>query len=382
MSGLRINWIYPATNLAGGTKSNRLIAEAMARRGHDVHIYYSTSNGPWPSPRHPRLLLRRLKKELGGKRAVRTHHLMESQVPVVKVPNWPIRARDVRDADVVIATWWETREWIESWPASKGLKAYFIRHYEVHGGDPERVKATYRMPGLKLVIARWLARLMEEEFGDPNSVLVPNGVDWKQFDSTPRERGEPPTVGVLYSHTAWKGSETAFAALRLVQKQLPELRVLSFGADPLGDWWPAPANLEFLHRPPQAQIAPLYRRCDCWIVPSVLEGFGMPGLEAAACRCPIVATRCGGPEDYVDHGRSGFLVPVGDAEAMAARVLEVVTQPAEAWREMSEASYQMAKRFDWDRSAEVLEGALLRALGRGGARDGASGPALTVGSVA
>ena len=75
-----------------------------------------------------------------------------------------------------------------------------------------------------------------------------------------------------------------------------------------------PKNLDFSLRPPQDQIPHIYRKSDCWIVSSITEGFGMPGLEAAACRCPVVTTRCGGPEDYVQDGVSGYLVPVGDAQ--------------------------------------------------------------------
>ena len=88
----------------------------------------------------------------------------------------------------------------------------------------------------------------------------------------------------------------------------------------------------------------------------------MPGLEAAACHCPIVSTRCGGPEDYVEDGVSGFLVPVGDAVAMADAVCRVLKLPDDKWRTMSQASYNISKRFDWDRSAKILEDTLLHAV--------------------
>ena len=94
----------------------------------------------------------------------------------------------------------------------------------------------------------------------------------------------------------------------------------------------------------------------------------MPGLEAAACRCPIVATRCGGTEDYVRDGENGFLVPVGDARMMADRILDVLRAPAASWSEMSEASYSISKEFDWDRSAEKLERFLNQCVERERAR--------------
>ena len=88
----------------------------------------------------------------------------------------------------------------------------------------------------------------------------------------------------------------------------------------------------------------------------------MPGLEAAACRCPIVSTKCGGPEDYVVDGETGFLVEVGDARGMSESILKVVGQSEERWRKMSEASYRKSLEFDWDLSALKLEEALLASI--------------------
>ena len=354
---LRINWILARPSLAGGVKSNRLIAEAMVRRGHDVRIAYVDAPPPRPSLRRPGRMAQHFLRQWQVRGKPR-HHLMHSTAQLIPVPGDRIRAEDVPDADVSIAGWWQTREWIEAWPASKGLKAHFIRHYEIHGGDPERVKAVYRLPGLKLVIAKWLQRLMAEQFNDPHAVLVPNGVDWSQFNAPPRDRADAPTVGMLYGDQQWKGADTAFAALRRAQEKIPELRVIAFGRVPVARDHQPPANFEFHLRPAQQEIPRLYQRANCWLVPSTSEGFGMPGLEAAACRCPVVSTRCGGPEDYVADGESGFLVDVGDPEAMAAAIVRVLQLNEQEWRAMSDASYRMACEFDWDRSAERLERAL------------------------
>ena len=94
----------------------------------------------------------------------------------------------------------------------------------------------------------------------------------------------------------------------------------------------------------------------------------MPGLEGAACRCPIVATECGGPEDYIIDGKSGYLVPVDDPEAMADAILRVLRQPEKEWRRMSEASYARSMEFDWDQSAIKLESGLFEALAAPDAR--------------
>jgi glycosyltransferase involved in cell wall biosynthesis len=204
---------------------------------------------------------------------------------------------------------------------------------------------------------------MAEQYGDHNALLVPNGVDRLQFDSKPRDRADRPTVGMLYGKQEWKGAATAFDALYRIKKKLPNLRAIAFGSSPVLRKHKPPSWLEFYLRPEQEEIPRLYKQADCWIVPSITEGFGMPGLEAASCHCPIVSTLSGGPEDYVEDGQSGFLVPVGDSAAMADAVRRVIELPSDRWQIMSCYSYEISKRFDWDRSANILEEAIANACG-------------------
>jgi glycosyltransferase involved in cell wall biosynthesis len=359
---LRIVWVLPRTGLSGGVKSTRLLAEAMVARGHDVSIAYLEASGlPWPSPLHVGRFARRAFQALRERPRPTQHHLQSSTARLIPVAGNQVLSTHVPDADFVIGTWWETLEWMRSWPACKGTQAHFIRHYEIFGGEPERVKSVYRDRTMKFVIARWLQRLMVQEYGHPQAVLVPNGVDWSQFNSEARGKQPVPTVGLQYSQVKWKDTGTAFEAIRVAQRSLPELRVIAFGNKPLLPGDNPPKNLEFSLRPEQDQIPQLYRRADGWIVSSITEGFGMPGLESAACRCPVISTRCGGPEDYIRDGVSGYLVDVGSPQQMAQRILDVVTRKDEDWRQMSEASYSIAREFNWERSAEILEDALLAA---------------------
>ena len=77
---------------------------------------------------------------------------------------------DLPDADIVIATWWETAEWVNALSPAKGRKVYFIQHHEVFSYLPvERSRATYRLPLHKIVISRWLKDLMEQPIRRPVS---------------------------------------------------------------------------------------------------------------------------------------------------------------------------------------------------------------------
>jgi glycosyltransferase involved in cell wall biosynthesis len=362
---LRITWILGRTGLSGGVRVVKQLAEHMAMRGHHCTIAYLPEQGSWPPPWRVRTYARRAASAWLTRNKER-HHLVDVAVDTLELRGPRIEAHQVPDADVVIATWWETMEWIRHWPQEKGEHAYLIQHHELHGGDPRRVRATYRMPALKLTVASWLRDLMRDTYDDPHAVLVPNGLDFVQFDAPPRERSASPTVGVMTSPTPWKRTDLAFEAIRLAQARVPGLRAIAFGTDRPS--LRMPPDTEFWLRPTQQDLASLYARCDVWLLPSDSEGFGLPGLEAAACRCPVVATRCGGPEDFVHDGRSGHLVPRGDAESMAKRLVDVVSMSDAEWRRMSDASYEIARRFSWPQSARRLEGALLQYLGRAAAR--------------
>ena len=285
--------------------------------------------------------------------------LKKSTANLIPVRRRPIIEADVPDADVTIATWWETAHWIKDWSERKGEKAYFIRGHELYGGDIDLVRQTYRLPFKKLVIANWLKRVMAEEYADENSALIPNGVDWNQFNFQPRSKQPVPTVGMLYGIIELKGAATAFEAIRIIQRTIPELRVISFGSHQLKSKHKPPANFEYHFRPAQDLIPKLYKQTDCWLLPSTLEGFGMPGIEAAACGCRLSAPRCGGPEDYIKDGHNGFLVNVGDAKAMAEKIIQVLAMNDESWREMSSNSASYVKSFDWDISACLLEDVLV-----------------------
>src|SRR3546814_3213520 len=92
------------------------------------------------------------------------------------------------DADVVIATAWQTAEVVDRLPAAKGRKFYLIQHLEDWTGPRERVLATWKLPLEKLVIARWLKDIAIE-LGESTS-YQPNAIDTAFF-----AMAVPPQIG-------------------------------------------------------------------------------------------------------------------------------------------------------------------------------------------
>jgi glycosyltransferase involved in cell wall biosynthesis len=67
------------------------------------------------------------------------------------------------------------------------------------------------------------------------------------------------------------------------------------------------------------EVASLMQRCSFFVLPSLAETFGCVVAEALACGKPVVVTRCGGPEDFVNEN-VGLLVPPGEAGALARAI--------------------------------------------------------------
>jgi D-inositol-3-phosphate glycosyltransferase len=105
---------------------------------------------------------------------------------------------------------------------------------------------------------------------------------------------------------------------------------------------------------PQPKLADFYAAADVVLVPSRSESFGLVALEAQACATPVVAAEVGGLRYVVEDGKTGFLVEGHDPGDHAARVLQILRDPAlAAW--MGTEAARQALRFTWDATtAELL----------------------------
>jgi glycosyltransferase involved in cell wall biosynthesis len=360
---LRVTFILPTANMSGGTRVVAIYAMELMRLGHSVRVI---SPPPVTTP-----LRRKLKSWLtlkgwpaDSKRL--KSHLDDTWIDHRILDRWrPITDRDVPDADVVVATWWETAEWVYRLSPSKGAKVYFIQHHEVFSHLPlERCQSTYRMPMHKIVIAQWLKVLMHNEYGDDTVDLVSNSVDTNQFHAPTRDKQSVPTVGLLYSTDVFKGLDLSLGALSKLRERWTNLRVVSFGNEHSRDQLPLGEGAEFSYSPPQDRIRHLYASCDLWLTASRSEGFNLPAMEAMACRTPVVSTNTGWPSEAIKSGWNGVLVDVGDVAALTDGAEWILSRSDEAWRELSANAYATATGGSWRKSAKLFEKALEHACQR------------------
>ena len=106
---------------------------------------------------------------------------------------------------------------------------------------------------------------------------------------------------------------------------------------------------------------PWMKRADVVVVPSRWETFGNVVVEAMALGVPVIATRSGGPEDVVEDGEDGILIPVNDVEALAQTLISLLADE-ERRRRISRRAIEKARRFSPEMVAEEYL-ALFRSIG-------------------
>jgi glycosyltransferase involved in cell wall biosynthesis len=167
-----------------------------------------------------------------------------------------------------------------------------------------------------------------------------------------------------------KGYRELFAAARSLRGLHPELKIVIVGAtddskaDAVteADIDEARANgVVFLgHRD---DVEDLYPAFDISVLASHREGYPRVAMEAAATGLPIVATDIRGCRQAVDDGRTGVLVPRGDAVALAAAIASLVDDEPRR-RQMGRAALEKARReFDQQRVIDITLGVYRDLLG-------------------
>ncbi len=214
-----------------------------------------------------------------------------------------------------------------------------------------------------------------------------NGIDVDRFDrrkvdpnglAAKRDKlGLPtsvPVVGFVGRLVAEKGLRELMGAARKVLSVSPRVRFLFVGptdqeksdslTPDIAEEYGVSTACIFTGR--REDMADLYAMMDVFVLPSHREGLPRAPMEASAMMVPCVVTNIRGCREVVEHGRNGLLVPVGDVDALANAIVELLNDKEKA-RNMGEEGRRIAlERFDERRVFETViaeYGRLLRAKG-------------------
>lgn len=344
----------PTLNLSGGLRVVSIYADLLSKKGHQVTVV--TPNRKRPNIKEKIKAAMRWKGYRFQSGFDQSFFNNLTYKLIVLDSHRPVLPRDVPDADLVIATFWNTAEWVAEFPDVKGRKVYFIQHYEVHPWLPvEKVEATLRLPFKRIVVSNWIARVLHEKYNLKDITVVGNGVDQQQFFSAKRDRNKCFTVGVMYAdELSFKGCDTSIASVLKARETIPELKLISFAKHLPVPSLPLPDNTTFYLQPKQEEIRNIYSQCDAWLFGSRNEGFGLPILEAMACRTPVIGTKAGAAPELLEGG-AGVLVEIDDVDAMAKAIVDLYSMSANEWIELSDKAYSVALQNSWQVKVSEFE---------------------------
>jgi N-acetyl-alpha-D-glucosaminyl L-malate synthase BshA len=203
-------------------------------------------------------------------------------------------------------------------------------------------------------VSKWLRDRTLQEFKITRPPLVVyNFVDMARFKKTRSDRlfrsyfadEDEKIILHVSNFRPVKRIPDAIRAFALVLKKLPA-RLLLLGDGPERD-----ACAQLVHElgisrytlflGKQHPIEKFYSIADLLMMPSEYESFGMAALEASAAGVPVICTGGSGLAEVVVDGITGFLCEVGNAEMLAARAIEVLSNPQLA-RQMGNAARRRA----------------------------------------
>lgn len=158
---------------------------------------------------------------------------------------------------------------------------------------------------------------------------LPYPVDLSLFQppSTPRPKDRPLTLVSSGLLTLRKGSPYLFEALKILRKEIPDVRVKLIGnmADSFkevfarSDYSKIP--VEWSSRMPHSKLVEWLHDADLFLLPTIEEGMVRSAAEALGCGLPVITTRNAGVDDFIAEGENGSIVPIRDSQAIAVAVL-------------------------------------------------------------
>ena len=175
-----------------------------------------------------------------------------------------------------------------------------------------------------------LARGTYLEAGVPAEKVhaVPLGADLETFSPAPGEKGGPLTFLFAGATIRRKGFDLLVEAFERVRSENPEVRLRIAG--PRGDLGHLiNPKIDFLGPVTQPGLASELRRADVLVLPSRNDSYAMVVAEALASGTPVLVSEMVGAKDLVTEGKTGWIVPVEDAAALAERMAWCARHPEE-----------------------------------------------------
>jgi glycosyltransferase involved in cell wall biosynthesis len=270
---------------------------------------------------------------------------------------------------VLAATW-----------AGRGTGVPLVAHFHSLAGNrprwQDRLEATAaRRAAARVAVSSAVAADRARLFDLPESdfQVIPNGIDAAPLASVPdlMEKTGGAVVAGFLGRLQVQDKGLDLLLLALAHERIPSSLRLEIAGGPQEsvDRLKAQAadlglqdRVRFLGEVSDA--AQVLAGWDLLVLPSRREGFGLVLVEAMAAGRPVIASRAGGIPEVVEDGVTGWLVPVGDVQALANAMARMAEEHGERLRMGRQGRSTATRRFSAVATAEAWSNVTLRGQGR------------------
>ncbi len=326
---------------------------------------------------------------LGVWAAALRHNIRSRPFLLRAVVTVPLAARFAREAEELGVTHvhahWATHPALAAFTMGRltGLPYSFTAHAHDIYVDRSMLREKIREAAFVVTISEFNRRLLGDLYGRAAAAktsVIRCGVDLTAFSPRPpRAEGAPFTVACVAGLREKKGQLHLVDAVGRLRDEGVHVRCLLVGDGEmqaaieariaelgLGD------RVELLGRRSRDEVSAILQETDVMALPSVttgdgdMEGIPVALMEALASGVPVVASRLSGIPELVEDGVTGFLVPEGDAAALAAAIRSAHDDPGRAAAMAAAGRERVLDAYELTRNTDELR----RLLTGGGAAGG------------
>jgi glycosyltransferase involved in cell wall biosynthesis len=147
-----------------------------------------------------------------------------------------------------------------------------------------------------------------------------------------------------------------------VRARIPDARLTIVGPTTSPGEQP---GVEYLGRiANRGRVRDLYYEHALFVMPSRYEPLGQVFLEAMSCQLPCIGTTLDAMPEMIDHGETGFVIEAGDVDALAAHMIEILSDPDRA-RALGRAAFRKLRDgHTWPVVGDRIVSAIARSLSR------------------
>ncbi|MCJ7838301.1 MAG: N-acetyl-alpha-D-glucosaminyl L-malate synthase BshA [Burkholderiales bacterium] len=200
------------------------------------------------------------------------------------------------------------------------------------GADPSYkplVQFLLRTCDAVTAVSQWLAMTVKDSFKLEKEIsCIYNFIDADKYRPLRADTGGVPTLAHISNFRPVKRTADVIEIFKRVRDTM-RARLIMVGdgpdkprAESLARTLGIVSDVTFVGE--TDSVVDILSSADVFLLPSEMESFGLAALEAMACEVPVVGSDVGGLNEVVEHGESGYLLPTGDVESMAAYTLKIL----------------------------------------------------------